>query len=86
MLQLNLIAVVLIVRQREVLKRGLDWEHEEDAIQRLKSMLWALEALRILDDRLSDSLNEVSEAKVKMLKHLNQVTIPHSFYFLFNCF
>lgn len=64
--------ITLTNAQREVLKRGLDWEHEEDAIQRLKSMLWALEALRVLDDRLADSLNEVSEAKEKMLKYLSQ--------------
>ncbi|KAH8597407.1 hypothetical protein B0O99DRAFT_76478 [Bisporella sp. PMI_857] len=57
---------------RQVLKRGLDWEHEEEAIQRLKSMLWALEALRIFDDRLSDSLDKVREAKESMRKYIIQ--------------
>lgn len=57
-----------------MLQEGLNWEHEEDAIQRLKSMLWALEALRIFDDRLSESLESVKEAKDKMLKYLSQVS------------
>ncbi|KAL2064541.1 hypothetical protein VTL71DRAFT_3678 [Oculimacula yallundae] len=51
---------------REVLKNGLDWTHAEDAIQRLKSMLWALEALRIFDDRLGDSLEVVKNAEDRM--------------------
>nr|KAH7348938.1 hypothetical protein BKA65DRAFT_501750 [Rhexocercosporidium sp. MPI-PUGE-AT-0058] len=57
---------------REVLKKGLDWSHAEDAIQRLKSMLWALEALRIFDDRLGESLDVIKEAKDKMRNYLRQ--------------
>ena len=37
-------------------------------------MLWALEALRIFDDRLAESLENVKEAKEKMLKYLSQVS------------
>ncbi|PVH73830.1 hypothetical protein DL98DRAFT_430572, partial [Cadophora sp. DSE1049] len=57
---------------REVLKKGLDWTHAEDAIQRLKSMLWALEALRIFDDRLGESLDMVREARDKMRTYLRR--------------
>jgi len=38
-------------------------------------MLWALEALRIFDDRLSDSLDKVKDAKEKMLKYISQVSV-----------
>jgi hypothetical protein len=57
------------------LKQGLDWAHAEDAIQRLKSMLWALEALRIFDDRLAESLEKIREAREKMQRYLSQVRI-----------
>jgi hypothetical protein len=58
-----------------VLKQGLDWAHADDAIQRLKSMLWALEALRIFDDRLGESLEKIKEAREKMDRYLCQVSI-----------
>jgi hypothetical protein len=57
------------------LKQGLDWAHAEDAIQRLKSMLWALEALRIFDDRLAEALEKIREARGKMQRYLSQVSI-----------
>lgn len=41
---------------------------------RLKSMLWALEALRILDDRLGESLDTIDDAKVRMLKYISHVS------------
>ena len=58
-----------------MLKKELDWTHAEDAIQRLKSMLWALEALRIFDDRLGESLDKVREARDKMRTYLRHVSL-----------
>jgi hypothetical protein len=65
---------MLTFAQRQVLKQGLDWTHGDEAIQKLKAMLWALEALRIFDDRLSESLDKIREAKAKMQKYLSRVS------------
>jgi len=37
-------------------------------------MMWALEALRIFDDRLGESIDKVKEAKEKMMKYINEVS------------
>jgi hypothetical protein len=58
------------------LKQGLDWAHAEDAIQRLKSMLWALGALQIFDDRMAESLEKIREARGgEIQRYLNQVSV-----------
>jgi gas vesicle protein len=56
------------------LKNGLDVDQTEDAILRLKAMLWALEALRVVDDQLRESLEKVREGKEKMQNYIQQVS------------
>lgn len=56
------------------MKKGLDVDQTEDAILRLKAMLWALEALRVVDDQLRESLEKVREGKEKMQNYIQQVS------------
>jgi hypothetical protein len=59
------------------LRNGLDIQHAEDAIQRLEAIMWALEALRVFDDRLRESLGNIKEAKDSMQIYINQVGHVH---------
>jgi hypothetical protein len=51
------------VVQSSVLEEGLQWDASTDTIEHLNKMLWALEALRIFRDRLTESLNKISQAR-----------------------
>ncbi|KAM0809294.1 hypothetical protein AB5N19_09637 [Seiridium cardinale] len=46
----------------EVLLQGIDWASNE-AIEKLKKMLWGLEALRAFDERLSASIHQIQRAR-----------------------
>ncbi|KAH8205701.1 hypothetical protein TruAng_000195 [Truncatella angustata] len=45
----------------EVLLRGIDWASTQ-TLERLKKMLWGLEALRAFDERLSASIHQIERA------------------------
>ena len=65
-----------------MLKKVIDWTHAENAIQGSKSMLWALETLRIFDVRLGESLDKVREARDKMRTYLSHVSLSASFKYI----
>ena len=44
---------------------GYDWE-ADDAVDRLRSMMWGLESLRMLGDRTSASLKSINEARATL--------------------
>jgi hypothetical protein len=50
---------------------GLDWR--TDTEERLDSMFWAQEALRILDVSVSSALSEIERAKEKMDRTIKRV-------------
>ena len=57
---------------------GLEWGTSE-AVDKLKKMLWGLEALRVFDDRLSGSLSQIQKAQEAMERTVKQVRqAPHS--------
>lgn len=51
---------------------GLEWGTAE-AVEKLKKLLWGLEALRVFDDRLSASLAQVQKAQEAMERVAKQV-------------
>ncbi len=51
---------------------GLEWGTTE-AVDKLKKMLWGLEALRVFDDRLSASLAQIQKAREAMERTIKQV-------------
>jgi hypothetical protein len=55
-----------------VLLEGLEWGTSE-AVDKLKKMLWGLEALRVFDDRLSASLAQIQKAQDAMERTVKQV-------------
>jgi hypothetical protein len=55
-----------------VLLEGLEWGTSE-AVDKLKKMLWGLEALRVFDDRLSASLTQIQKAQDAMERTVKQV-------------
>jgi hypothetical protein len=50
----------------------MDWG-ANDAPDKLKKMLWGLEALRVFDDKLSSSLSQIQKAKETMDHTIQQV-------------
>ena len=43
-----------------------------DAVDRLRSMMWGLESLRMLEDRVSASLKSINEARTILLESTNK--------------
>jgi hypothetical protein len=64
--------------QEKVLLEGLEWGTSE-AVDKLKKMLWGLEALRVFDDRLSGSLSQIQKAQEAMERIIKQVRAHISF-------
>jgi hypothetical protein len=60
--------------QDKVLLEGLEWSTGE-AVDKLKKLLWGLEALRVFDDRLSASLGQVQKAQEAMERVAKQVCL-----------
>ena len=60
------------ILQERVLLEGLEWGTSE-AVDKLKKMLWGLEALRVFDDRLSASLAQIQKARESMERTIKQV-------------
>lgn len=54
-----------------MLLEGLEWGTSE-AVDKLKKMLWGLEALRVFDDRLSASLSQIQKAQEAMERTIKQ--------------
>ena len=59
-----------------VLLKGMEWHKSDDAVKKLKQMLWGLEALRVFDDKLTRALQEIKEGKEKMKGALAKVSQP----------
>lgn len=59
--------------QDRVLLQGLDWRSSK-AVDKLKKMLWGLEALRVFDDRLSASLSQIQKAREAMERTIKQAS------------
>lgn len=57
-----------------MLLEGLEWGTSE-AVDKLKKMLWGLEALRVFDDRLSASLAQIQKARESMERTIKQVCV-----------
>ena len=53
--------------------QGLDWRSSK-AVDKLKKMLWGLEALRVFDDRLSASLSQIQKAREAMERTIKQAS------------
>jgi chromosome segregation ATPase len=51
---------------------GLEWG-TKGAVNKLKKMLWGLEALRVFNDRLSSSLSQIQKAQDSMERTIKQV-------------
>jgi hypothetical protein len=62
--------------QDRVLLQGLEWGSSR-AVDKLKKMLWGLEALRVFDDRLSASLSQIQKAREAMERTIKQVSSPY---------
>ncbi|MCJ1281642.1 hypothetical protein MMC26_000963 [Xylographa opegraphella] len=48
--------------QQNVFLEGYDWEGDDD-VDKLRSMLWGLEALKMFDARLAPSLHKIEAAR-----------------------
>jgi hypothetical protein len=59
--------------QQKALLKGMEWQKSQLALRRLKTMLWAMEALRIFDDKLLSALTEINEARSHLMQELNKV-------------
>lgn len=62
---------VIVGLGERVLLEGLEWGTTE-AVDKLKKMLWGLEALRVFDDRLSASLAQIQKAREAMERTIKQ--------------
>ncbi|PBP23734.1 hypothetical protein BUE80_DR005413 [Diplocarpon rosae] len=62
---------IIVGLGEKVLLEGLEWGASE-AVDKLKKMLWGLEALRVFDDRLSASLSQIETAREAMEKMVRQ--------------
>ncbi|KAH9205317.1 hypothetical protein DL95DRAFT_491699 [Leptodontidium sp. 2 PMI_412] len=49
-----------------------------EAVDKLKKMLWGLEALRVFDDRLSASLSQIQKAQEAMERTVKQIFVAAS--------
>ncbi|KAH9217918.1 hypothetical protein DL95DRAFT_89415 [Leptodontidium sp. 2 PMI_412] len=63
---------IIVGLGEKVLLEGLEWGTSE-AVNRLKKMLWGLEALRVFNDRLSASLSQIQKAQEAMERTVKQV-------------
>jgi len=59
--------------QQKALLKGMEWQKSQLALRRLKTMLWAMEALRIFGDKLLSALAEIREARSNLVQELNKV-------------
>ena len=57
--------------QDRVLLQGLDWKSSK-AVDKLRKMLWGLEALRVFDDRLTAALSQIQKAREAMERTIKQ--------------
>jgi hypothetical protein len=64
---------MLILMQQKALLKGIEWQKSQLALRRLKAMLWAMEALRIFDDKLLSALTEIKEARSHLMQELSKV-------------
>jgi hypothetical protein len=64
--------LIFVRHQDRVLLQGLEWGSSK-AVDKLKKMLWGLEALRVFDDRLSASLSQIQKAREAMERTIKQV-------------
>ncbi|KAF7502814.1 hypothetical protein GJ744_005027 [Endocarpon pusillum] len=55
---------------QKVFLEGYDWE-ADNAVDRLRSMLWGLEALKMFDDRLNDSLKSIDKARETLVHQMD---------------
>ncbi|CZT10086.1 uncharacterized protein RCO7_03218 [Rhynchosporium graminicola] len=62
---------IIVGLGEKVLLEGLEWGTSE-AVNRLKKMLWGLEALRVFNDRLSASLSQIQKAQEAMERTVKQ--------------
>lgn len=62
---------IIVGLGEKVLLEGLEWGTSE-AVDKLKKMLWGLEALRVFDDRLSASLSQIQKAQDAMERTIKQ--------------
>ena len=58
-----------------VFLQGYDWE-ADDAVDRLRSMMWGLESLRMLDERISASVKSVDKARTDLLEGMKKERAP----------
>jgi hypothetical protein len=69
--------LISVRHQDRVLLQGLEWGSSK-AVDKLKKMLWGLEALRVFDDRLSASLSQIQKAREAMERTIKQVGLSAS--------
>ncbi|KAL3424188.1 GTPase-activator protein for ras-like GTPase containing protein [Phlyctema vagabunda] len=62
---------IIVGLGEKVLLEGLEWGTSE-AVNKLKKMLWGLEALRVFDDRLSASISQIQKAQESMERTYKQ--------------
>ena len=55
------------------LLQGLKWDTSDVVLQKLKGMLWSLEALRIFDLKLEKASGKISEARNSLETSLSWV-------------
>ena len=60
--------------QPKILLVGMEFDRSDQAVSVLKQMLWGFEALRIFNDKLSQALDVVRRAEIKMNKMLEIVS------------
>jgi len=71
--RVNRQATVLTLTQQRTMLKGIEWHKSQLALRRLKTMLWAMEALRIFGDKLNLALTEIEEARSKLKHELDKV-------------
>ena len=54
-----------------VFLEGYDWE-DDNAVNRLRSMMWGLESLKMLEDRTAASLKSISGARDTLLDNIGR--------------
>ena len=64
--------IYLCYFQQNVFLEGYDWE-ADDAVDKLRSMLWGLEALKMFDARLAPSLDKIEAARRNIVLRMESV-------------
>ena len=54
---------------------GYDWE-DDNAVNKLRGMLWGLEALGMFDDRLPTALDSIHQVSQIALNRIETVSLP----------